>query len=130
MAEEIGGEDGVAPGGEVDADLLEEPAGVGSVAMGHEDRGLDLLIQGQEALREELAVGGVEVGLGVAHPLRRVVLLLRHVPPEVRGRLCLYLFPGHCKRETVERSRKMVSVFASRWRWCCSTKVGIRRCSS
>ena len=45
MAEEIGGEDGVAPGGEVDADFLEEPAGVGAIAVGHVDCGFDCLIQ-------------------------------------------------------------------------------------
>lgn len=41
VAEDVGGEDGVAPRGEVDADLLEEPAGVGAVAVGHEDGGFD-----------------------------------------------------------------------------------------
>ncbi|PON89412.1 hypothetical protein TorRG33x02_147630 [Trema orientale] len=41
VAEEVGGEDGVAPAGEADADLLEEPAGVGAVAVGHVDRAFD-----------------------------------------------------------------------------------------
>lgn len=95
MAEEVSGEDGVTPGGVVDANLLEEPAGVGSVAVGHVDRALDLLIQRQEALREDLAVGGVEVGLGVDHPLRGVVLLLGHVPPEVRRRRLRLHLPVH-----------------------------------
>ena len=64
VAEEVGGEDGVAPGGEVDADLLEEPAGVGAVAVGHVDGGLDLVglqVEREEALCEDLAVRGVEV---------------------------------------------------------------------
>ena len=61
VAEEVGGEDGVAPGGEVDADLLEEPAGVGTVAVAHVDGGLDGEIQREETLGEEVAVGGFEV---------------------------------------------------------------------
>lgn len=63
VAKEVGGEDGVAPGGEVDADLLEEPAGVGAVAVAHEDGGFHGSggVQGQEGLREDLAVGSFEV---------------------------------------------------------------------
>ena len=44
-------------------------------------------IQRQEALGEDLAVGGLEVGLDVAHSLGGVVLLRRHVAPEIRRRL-------------------------------------------
>lgn len=69
MAEEIGGEYGVTPRGEVDADLLEQPARIGSVAVTHIDRCLDGLIQRQEGLREEFTVGSVEVRFGVPHPL-------------------------------------------------------------
>lgn len=89
VAEEVGGEDGVAPGGEGDADFLEEPAGVGAVAVGHEDGAFDLEvgIQRQEALGEDLAVRSFEVRLGVAHSLGGVVLLRRHVAPEIRRRL-------------------------------------------
>ena len=56
VAEEVGAEDGVAPAGEGDGDLLEHPAAVRAVAVGHEDGGFD---------GEELAVGahGFE-GLG------------------------------------------------------------------
>jgi len=43
MAEEVRGEDGVAPGGEVDAYFLEEPASVGAVAVGHKDGGFDFM---------------------------------------------------------------------------------------
>ncbi|KAB2611356.1 caffeoylshikimate esterase [Pyrus ussuriensis x Pyrus communis] len=68
-------------------DFLEEPAGVGSVAVGHEDGGFDFLIQGQEGLGEDLGVGGLEEGFGVAHSLGGVVLLLRHVAPEIRWHL-------------------------------------------
>lgn len=92
VAEEVGSEDGVAPGGVVDADLLEEPAGVGAVAVGHKDGGLhgDGGIQREEGLREDHAVGSLEVGFGVSHSLRSVVLVFRHVAPEIRrdfGRL-------------------------------------------
>lgn len=41
MAKEVSGEDGVAPGGIVDADLLEEPPGIGTVTVGHIHGGLD-----------------------------------------------------------------------------------------
>lgn len=41
MAEQIGGEDGVSPICEVDADFLKEPAGVGAVTVGHEHGGFD-----------------------------------------------------------------------------------------
>ena len=62
MPEEVSGEDGVAPGGKVDADLLEEPAGVGSVAMGHVNGSFNGFgsIQWKEALREEFAIGSFE----------------------------------------------------------------------
>ena len=83
MAEEIGGEDGVAPGGEVDADFLEEPASVGAVAVGHVDCGFDCLIQRQKGLGEEFAVRRFEVGLGVLDALGGVVLFFGHVAPEV-----------------------------------------------
>lgn len=86
MAEEISGEDGVAPGRKTDADFLEEPTCVGAIAMGHVNCAFDSQIQGQEALREDLAVWSVEVGLGVSDALGRVILLLRHVAPEVGGR--------------------------------------------
>ena len=46
VAEDVGGEDCVAPGGVVNANLLEEPAGVGAVAVGHVDGSLDREIQG------------------------------------------------------------------------------------
>lgn len=64
VAEEVGGEDGVAPGGEVDADFLEEPAGVGAVAVGHEHCGFDLVgleVEGEKGLGEDFAVGGFEI---------------------------------------------------------------------
>ncbi|KAJ6811969.1 putative caffeoylshikimate esterase [Iris pallida] len=89
VAEEVGDVDGVAPGGEGDGDLLEEPAGVGAVAVGHEDEGLGVVVgagaEGAEGLGEEaLAGGGREVGLAVAHSLRRVVLgLVGLVAPKI-----------------------------------------------
>lgn len=88
MAEHIGGEDGVAPAGEVDAEFLEHPAGIRPVAVGHEDGGLDGSggVEGEEGLGEEGAVGGLEVGFGVADALRGVVFFLRRVAPEVRRR--------------------------------------------
>lgn len=90
VAEEVGGEDGVAPGGEVDADFLEEPASVGAVAVGHKDGGFDLVgleVEREEGLGEDFAVGGFEVGLGVANALGGVVFFFRGVAPEVRGSL-------------------------------------------
>lgn len=36
VAEEVGAVDGVAPGGVGNGDFLEEPAGVGAVAVSHE----------------------------------------------------------------------------------------------
>lgn len=87
VTEEVGGEDGVTPVGEADADLLEEPASVGAVAVGHVDGAFDTWrVQGDETLGEELAAGGVEVGFGVSNPLGGVVLLFRHEAPEIRGR--------------------------------------------
>nr|GMC68798.1 V-type proton ATPase subunit C''1 [Ipomoea batatas] len=70
VAEEIGDEDGVAPGSVVNTYLLEAPSGVGSVAVGHENRALDrlALLQRQKRLREESAVRGVEIRLRIAHP--------------------------------------------------------------
>lgn len=69
MAQEICAVHCVSPIGEGDADLLEQPARIGSVSVGHEDGGLDGLIQRQEFLGEDLAVGGFEVGFGVFHAL-------------------------------------------------------------
>ncbi|KAF7814334.1 hypothetical protein G2W53_028303 [Senna tora] len=85
VAEEIGGEDGVAPSGEVDADLLEEPAGVGAVSVGHEDGGLEGSgrVQGEEGLGEDLAIGSIEVGFGVSDALGGVVFVFRHKAPEI-----------------------------------------------
>ncbi|RDX65829.1 hypothetical protein CR513_55478, partial [Mucuna pruriens] len=60
VAEEVGGEDSIAPVGEVDADFLEEPAGVGAVAVGHKDGGFDVVVEREERLSEDFAVGGVE----------------------------------------------------------------------
>lgn len=41
MTKEVGGEDEVSPGGVAHAYLLEEPAGVGAVAVAHVHRTLD-----------------------------------------------------------------------------------------
>ena len=70
MAKEIGGEDGVAPRGVAETDLLEHPAGVGAVAVSHVDGAFGLWrVQRNEALREELAMGGFEEGFGVLNSL-------------------------------------------------------------
>lgn len=64
MAEEVGGEDGVAPGGEMDADFLEEPTGVGAVAVGHVDGAFDFVgleIEREKGLGEDFAVGSFEM---------------------------------------------------------------------
>lgn len=64
MAKEIGGEDGVTPGGEMDTDFLEEPTGVGAVAMGHVDSAFDFVgleIERDEGLGEDFSVGGFEM---------------------------------------------------------------------
>ena len=87
VAEEVSGEDSVAPGGEVDADFLEEPAGVGAVAVSHKDGGFDGLVEREEGLRKDFTIGGLEIGLGVADALGGVVLLFGHVAPEVWGNL-------------------------------------------
>lgn len=42
VAEEVGSEDGVAPGGVGEANLLEHPAGVGAVAVSHVDGAFEL----------------------------------------------------------------------------------------
>lgn len=83
MTEHVGGENRVPPVGVADADLLEEPAGVGSVPVGHVHGGLHGLVQRYKRLREEFPVWGLEVGLGVADALGGVVFLRRGVSPEV-----------------------------------------------
>jgi hypothetical protein len=64
VAEEIGGEYGVSPGSVVDADLLEEPAGIGAVAVSHVNGAFEFRaggIQWKEALCEDLAVWCFEI---------------------------------------------------------------------
>nr|GMD30516.1 V-type proton ATPase subunit C''1 [Ipomoea batatas] len=87
VAEEVGGEDVVPPRCNTYAYPLEKPAGVGAVAVGHENSGFHWLglVQGTKRLREDGSVRGVEIGVGVADALGGVVLLLRHVAPEVGG---------------------------------------------
>lgn len=87
MAEEVGGEDGVAPVCEADTYFLEEPAGVGAVTVGHKDGGFDGLIEREEGLRKDFSIGSLEMGLGVADALGGVVFLFGHVAPEVWGNL-------------------------------------------
>lgn len=93
VTEEIGAIDGVSPVGICDGNLLEEPAGIGSISVGHEDERLDGKeisgggIDGEERLGEEAAMGALEVGLLILDALGQVILLLPGlVAPEVLGR--------------------------------------------
>lgn len=70
VAEEVGGEDGVAPGSVGEANFLEHPAGVGAVAVSHVDGAFEIgEVKRDEALCEELAMGGFKEGFGVADAL-------------------------------------------------------------
>lgn len=42
VAEEVSGEDGIAPGGVGEANFLEHPAGVGAVAVSHVDGAFEI----------------------------------------------------------------------------------------
>lgn len=64
MTEEIGGEDGVTPGGKMDADFLKEPTGVGAIAVGHVDGAFDFMrleIEREKGLGEDFAIGSLEM---------------------------------------------------------------------
>jgi hypothetical protein len=61
MTQEIGGENGVTPGGEIDADFLEEPAGVGAITVSHVNGGFDISVEWEKGLCEDFTVRSFEV---------------------------------------------------------------------
>ncbi|GLT71687.1 hypothetical protein SLA2020_436860 [Shorea laevis] len=112
MSEKISSKNSITPSSIMNTDLLEHPAGIRAVAVRHEHGGFNFLVQRQETLGEDFAVGCVEVALGVAYSLRRVILFLRHVSPEVRWRLWLRLWRH--RRPRPGRSLKVGQNFSGR----------------
>ena len=86
MSKKISSKNSISPVSKADANLLEQPASIRSIAVGHIYRGFDFFIQREKTLREELPIWRLEVWLGIGHSLWRIVLLLRHVAPEVGWR--------------------------------------------
>ena len=69
MSKKISSKNSITPGSKVDANLLKQPASIGSIAVGHIYRGLDFLTQREKTLREDLPIWRFKVRLGIGHSL-------------------------------------------------------------